>query len=385
MRDMIDYKDKTECSGCYACVNACKVKCISMKVDEEGFCYPIVDASRCVNCGKCADCCPSVGETVFNNRDVQAYAAINKNEKIRRDSSSGGIFSALAQYVISQRGIVFGATFNKENHLEQIYVEHDEDLCKLRGAKYLQSQMGDCYKDAHNFLEEGRMVLFTGTPCQIAGFKKFLGRDYVNLLCVDIICHGVPSPKVWEHYLNYREKLANSKAEYINFRFKKSGWKRYSMCIKYKNQRKYIKRFYNDTYMNGYLANLFLRPSCYNCKFKTKKRISDITLGDFWGVENILPDMDDDKGISLVFIHSEKGENLFSNIIPYIKCESVDPDKAIEYNLSMVQAPSMPSARHEFISEVNDTNCEALLLRYGPKRPAFAKKLTKKLIRLVKK
>lgn len=378
---MIDLKikDKKNCTGCYACFNICPVNCISMESDEEGFEYPRVETNKCIKCGKCVDICPILNSIDVDNNPV-AYACINEDESIRLESSSGGIFSLIAEKVIKNDGLVFGAEFNKNFEVEHNFVESENELGKFRGSKYVQSKIGDTYKKAEKFLLSGRLVLFTGTPCQIAGLKSYLGHSYDNLLCLDIICHGVPSPEVWKKYVEYREEKAGSKTQRIAFRRKDEGWKRYSVSFLFKNDTEYRKTLDKDLYMRAFLKNVCLRPSCYDCKFKTIHRQSDITLADFWGIGNLFPEMDDDKGTSLILVNSNAGKILFEQIKEKTLFKKVDVNKAILYNSSAVRSVKYNPNREKFLRDKDIATFGCLVKKYcadkiltGFKKKAMAK------------
>lgn len=351
---------KKDCVGCYACENICPINCVSMTTDEEGFWYPRVNNSKCVRCRKCIEACPTVNNKTIKNEPV-AYACINKNEVIRLESSSGGIFTLIAEEIIDNNGIVFGAEFNEKFEVVHGYIDSKEDIKKFRGSKYVQSKIGDTYTQAKQLLNSGKEVLFTGTPCQIAGLKAFLGKHYKNLLCVDFICHGVPSPKVWERYVEYRKKIAKSSVQRIAFRQKNEGWKRFSVLFLFKNGTEYRKNFRQDLYMKAFLKDICLRPSCYDCKFKTLHRDSDITLADFWGIEKILPDMDDDKGTSLIFINSKAGQTMFDKIKDKMFFKEVDIKEAIKYNVSAIRSVNLNPKRNEFFSKIDDEPIDRLI------------------------
>mgnify|MGYP005857152257 CR=1 FL=1 len=363
---MIDGKiiQKKDCVGCHACANICPFGCISMTIDEEGFWYPKVDYDECIKCGKCINACPTINYDNVKNKPV-AYACINKNDSIRFESSSGGMFSLIAEQIIENGGVVFGAGFNENFEVVHSYLESKKQLQKFRGSKYVQSNIGDTYKQAKDFLESGRQVLFTGTPCQISGLKSFLGKYYKNLFCVDVICHGVPSPKVWNKYLKYREERAGSSVQTIAFRRKDEGWKRYSVSFIFKNDTEYHQTFDNDLYMRAFLKDVCLRPSCYDCKFKTLNRQSDITLADFWGIQNILPQMDDDKGTSLIFINSMVGQTMFKNIKHKIVFKQVDINEAVKYNPAAIKSVKNNPKRKDFLKKINkDEPFDRLVKKY---------------------
>lgn len=344
----------TKCNGCQACASICPKSCIEMVKDEEGFLYPKIDEDKCINCRLCEKSCPVLDSRSCeqSKETIDAYAVINKDDKARVESSSGGVFTAIASAVIRQGGVVFGATFNERFQVIHKPVETMAGLQELRGSKYVQSSIGNAYKQAEKFLQENRLVLFTGTPCQIGGLHAYLKKPYDNLLTQDIICHGVPSPLVWEKYVAYREKKSGGKTLQVSFRNKRLGWKNYSMQFLFSNQTEYTALQTKDPYMQVFLKNLCLRPSCYDCAFKTKARQSDFTLADFWGLENVLPNIDDDKGTSLVFIHSEKGRRIFNEIKETLSMYEVDGDRAILYNSAMVKSVAKPENRDKFMSTI---------------------------------
>ena len=321
---MITIGRKRVCCGCSACALKCPTKCISLIEDSEGFLYPRINTDDCINCGLCERVCP-----VLNNKKeiepLKTIAAINKNEEIRMHSSSGGIFSFLSEQIINQGGVVFGAKFNDKWEVIHSYTDSIEKLRDFRGSKYVQSIIGTSYKKAEDFLIQGRKVLFSGTPCQIAGLKLYLQKDYQNLLTVDFICHGVPSPKVWKMYLeeicefkigvslsrysNNPKRKTRYEIDNIEFRNKNSGWKRFSVSFSlldsnnYKNNKCILEEFDKNLFMIGFLKNLYLRPSCHKCPVRDLKSGSDIKICDFWGIDNVLPDFDDNRGASAVIIN----------------------------------------------------------------------------------
>lgn len=372
-----------DCTGCHACTNICPKKCIFMKDDNEGFLYPIVDYNICIKCKRCVNVCP-INNNIKSYNTPIAYACYNKDENIRLNSSSGGIFSLLAEKMIDRGGVVFGAVFNDNFEVEHKYIETKENIELLRGSKYVQSKIGTSYRQVKDFLESGREVLFSGTPCQIAGLKNYLVKAYSNLLTVDLICHGVPSPYVWQKYIKFRENKAGSEISKITFRNKKMGWKQYSVSFLFKNNTEYNKIYSNDLYMTAFLKNISLRPSCYNCRFKTLNRQSDITLADFWGVQNIFPEIDDDKGVSLIFINSQSGEKIYSEILDNIVYKEVDILDAVKYNSAAIKSPLPHINREKFINDINIYTFDKLVNKYCKDRISI-KLILEKIMQVTKK
>ncbi len=380
MQKITDIKN---CSGCHACYNACPKQCISMKPDSEGFLHPVIDNNLCIDCGLCKKICPVLGEYKGNPMG-KAFACINNNEETRQQSSSGGVFTLLAEYILNLGGIVFGAAFDEDLSVHHIEVTDICDLEKLRGSKYLQSRIGDTYKSAKAHLEDGKPVLFTGTPCQISGLKTYLDKDYEKLYTQDIICHGVPSPEIWQKYLGFQEKKTDTNTRTAFFRHKKHGWKTFSMQLAFDNGREYITPFSKDLFMQGFLSNLCLRPSCYNCHSKSVERESDITLADFWGVERVCPEFFDNKGTSLVLVNSAKGKSLFDEISESMRFTEVNIDEALKYNSSASHSVAMPKTRELFMRLVNETSFDKAIkacIKTTPIKKAL--KLAKRILRKV--
>ncbi len=361
---MINFLNKQDCSGCSACVQACAQKCLKMVADEEGFLYPqLVQPSLCTNCHLCEKVCPITNRTEKDGVPT-AYAVLNRDDATRAQSSSGGVFYLLAQTVLSQGGVVFGAKYNEDFSVSHGYAENLQDVRAFMGSKYTQSEIGDAYARAKSFLQEGRLVLFTGTPCQIGGLKAYLRKDYDNLICQDIICHGVPSPLVWKKYVDFREAKAASKTRRTFSRHKKYGWKMYSVQFEFSNCTEYIQVHFADLYMRSFLRNFTLRPSCYHCSFKQVAREADITLADFWGIQKVAPDMDDDKGTSLVIVHSQKGQQLFEALAPNSRVKQVDFQKATSSNPAMTKSSPKNPQREAFMEEIQDKPFQKVAKKY---------------------
>lgn len=314
----INIKDKKNCSGCTACQQICPKHCINMFSDNEGFLYPKVDLKNCINCGLCEKACPDINPLECR-LPINCYAVKNNNLDIRKESSSGGVFSLLAEKVLSQKGVVFGARFDSHWQVVMDYTENIEGLDKFRGSKYVKCDIGDTYSKVKDFLSSGRKVLYSGSSCQIAGLRKFLRHDYENLLLVDYLCHGAPSPLLWKKYIEEISRNDVSSLTNISFRNKKRGWKNYSIIIKRGKEVLVDSVFSENIYMRAFLSDMSLRPSCYQCSARNGHSGADITIGDHWAIRDINSSFDDNEGVSLVLINTEKGscafENLNANII----------------------------------------------------------------------
>lgn len=346
--------DKNKCTGCFMCANVCPKKCITMKQDKEGFYYPEIDLKECINCGLCRSKCPSL-KTEEKLKISKIYALKNKDEIIRENSSSGGLFYELAHLILSNKGIVVGAAFNKNFVVTHQSIEKLEDIDKLMTSKYVQSKPETIYKEVKKYLDKDKYVLFSGTSCQVAALKSFLNKTYEKLICVDFICHGVPSPKVFKKYKDYiLNKINNNNITKINFRNKTHGWKKFSLQIKTENH-EYCKLLTEDSYMRGFLENLYLRPSCYECLYKEKSSGADITMADAWGIEEVNNKFYDTKGVSLAIIYTENGLNIFNQIKDKFELSNFEYDNIVKYN-SCIKYPSKPHKnRSKFFKKLDST------------------------------
>ena len=344
----IEIADKRRCSGCSACLSACPKGCISMQEDEEGFLYPVVDDAVCIQCGKCVKVCPYSHSEFTNKPDGEelslCYAAYNKDDEVRYQSSSGGMFRAFADKVIADGGVVFGAAFDKDFLVEHTYAETLEGVLPLMGSKYLQSRMGNSFGEVKRFLKEGRKVLFTGCGCQIAGLKRFLNHDDRNLVCVDLICHGVDSPRIWHSYLH--SLFPDDRVEYINFRDKRTGQDNSSVVVRGLKS-VFCEREKNSLYFRSWMYGLFTRPSCEVCPFKSDNRVSDITISDCWGFQKIAPELYDDKGLSSVVIHTDKGKSLFDAIASQLVFKETWLEDVKQYNSDYIRSIPFNSAKRK--------------------------------------
>ena len=364
---MPELASKSQCTGCTACVSICPCHCIQMQKDDAGFQFPeMIEQSACIGCGACERLCPVMSNKEFNSDlSAVAYAAFSKNDLLRMGSSSGGIFSELADVVLQSGGLICGAEYDVEGAVKHICVDNKMELWKLRGAKYSQSILGDSFQILKKQLDSGRKVLFSGTPCQVAGLKSFLKRDYDNLICVDFVCHGVPSPMVWEKYIKYRAQNDNSgvAASHINLRNKESGWSKYSYSVEfaYSDNNRYLCENGADPFIRFFVGDYILREACSDCHFKGYSRVSDITLGDFWGIWDVCPEMDDNKGTSLVLLHSQKGKQLFQAVSDRMEVQEVSLEQASKMNPSMLKSSVHRPERMDVLKTIEKDGVQAAL------------------------
>ena len=345
---MITITNKANCCGCSACYNVCPVKCIKMLPDDEGFLYPRVSIEECIDCDLCEKTCPFI-KVNESRKPLYAFASKSVDDDVRKKSSSGGVFMVLAKHIIENGGVVIGAIFNSEWQVVHSIIDKEEDLSKLQGSKYVQSEIGDSFNVTKELLNKGRLVLYSGTACQIAGLKSFLKKDYDSLITVDVVCHGVPSPRVWNDYLNAQKE--KGEIENIYFRDKRNGWVNYNFTINYKDGKVVSEPHSTNPYMMGFLNDLYLRPSCHECKVKSGRCGSDITLGDFWKVENLFPELNDNRGVSLMLVNTDKGKKFVKN--HSLEMYETDYDKAVIYNSCIEITTPCSKWHHIFWSSYN--------------------------------
>lgn len=358
----IEIKDKNDCCGCSACADICPQNCITMKYDSEGFLYPSVDTDKCINCTSCLKACP-IQNFKKQSNEYTAYAAINKDDSIKKESTSGGLFTPLANKVIENGGVVIGAAFDDEYNVVHTVADNLNEVWKLRGSKYVQSNTKGIYKTALNLLKEGKTVLFSGTPCQIRALKSFLKKDYENLICVDLFCHGVPSPKIWNKYLDFanpeKQQITN-----ISFRDKRISWENYSLTIKYTDNEQ--SNFWkNDPYARCFGFSVFNRPSCGTCRLKSFPRVSDITLGDLWLIDRIFPEMSDHKGVSFVIVNTDKGSHLFNSIENAVTYKEIPKTTLASVYPVLGRQTKHHKNRNVFFEKINDYPFDKLSKKYA--------------------
>ena len=353
---MIHIEDKKECCGCWACYNACPKHCIGMKEDEEGFRYPVVDASLCIDCGLCEKVCPVIhADKADTPHAQQGFLAQHKDEDIRKESTSGGAFTAIASWIIRQGGIVYGAGYRKGTFIvEHQGVETEKDLSVFRNSKYVQSNVMNTFKEALGHLKAGRWVCFSGTPCQIEGFRNFLrGREYEKLVCVDLVCRGIPSPRILTRYIEAQQTLIGGEFTNVLFRDKFYGYHYSSFSIYNKERDKdYHKGVDSNAYLRAFFNNLSDRPSCYDCRFKKRYRKSDLTLWDCFPIEKFTKQMDG-KGTTRVLVQSDKGEMIMNAIRDELRTVRVEPDKLVKDVREMFHSVPMNPQREQFFTDCN--------------------------------
>lgn len=365
--DYLDEKyitDKYKCTGCMACLNVCPNDAIEVIKSKDGFAYTKINKEKCIGCNLCRKVCPSNKYYKNEYNSPEFYAAFNLNEKDRIKSSSGGMVSLIARTTLKKNGVVYGVTLNGKQ-AKNVRIDNEKELYKIMGSKYVQSEVGHTLKNVKQDLDDQKQVLFTGTPCQIEGLRSYLNKDYNNLICVSIICHGVPSPEIFKKYIEEKEEKNSSKLKNINFRNKQLGWHNYNIEYEYDNGKKEVVPASKDIYMSGYLKDYFLRECCYNCQMKYgEKSTADIIIGDFWGIESTLPEIDDDKGVSAIVINSVKGKDIFEELKENIKYEKVSLEDISNGNPMLVSSTGYTKNKDNFfkLMESNEisTYIEAL-------------------------
>ena len=356
---MIQITNKMDCCGCNACGDACSHNAISFQTDIEGFWYPVVNRKKCVDCGLCEKVCPELHIAELKKNDsptsLHTIAAIHKRMDIRWDSTSGGAFSALADGTYEQGGYVSGAVYREDFSVRNFISNHPEDLARLRSSKYLQSNAEGLYREIRDLLRKGEKVLACGTPCQMAALRSFLRKDYDNLVIVDFICRGVNSPKVYRKYLDSLEKKYGGKVVYVKAKNKELGWRNLTRKVVFDNGQVYYGVRMDDDFRRGYHTNVFCRPSCYACKYKGFPRMADITIADYWGIEKVDKNLDNNIGTSLILLNSRKGEAYFERIKDKLEWKETAFESILPGNVALT-APIAPAQidREAFFKDLND-------------------------------
>ena len=389
---VLNQLEKSNCTGCGACTAVCPRECLQLEPDAFGFPFPQLNEAACADCGRCVRTCPVLNPTDPAGQHTEAYAALSKDRNLRMESSSGGIFSELARLILSDHGAVYGAAWGDGFRVEHICTESEAGLAALRGAKYAQSALpAGMFAEIRERLNRGQPVLFSGTPCQAAGLKAFLGREYENLLTVDFVCHGIPSPGAWERYVHFRAESDNggNLPECINLRSKSTGWSRYrySNVYQYPDGRAYTSGGGSDLFMRLFVGDYINRESCAHCAFKGSDRVSDITIADFWGIWDIAPEMDDDRGTSLVLLHSERGRACFAKLSDRIRSRAATLEEAARQNPSLLRASPAKPERMDVLTAAAQGNfaaAEALLPIKKEQKPGILQRVKGKVRRVVK-
>ncbi len=352
---MIRISDKEKCCGCTACMSICPVQCIVMRRDREGFDYPVANPDLCISCGKCEDVCPMSGKNDFEG-PLEILTA--RAPGYMSGSSSGGVFPVLAGKVIGEAGTVYGAVMNPDLTVSHTDASDMQGVERMRGSKYVQSELYASFEDVKYELEEGRKVMFTGTPCQIAGLKSYIGKDDANLLLADCACHGVPGPGLWEKYVKALSQKYGMQIKDIRFRGKDRSWRKYDFVVS-DADRSISTPHQKDPYMLLFLQDMTLRPSCYQCPFRKGRSGSDLTLADLWNVGEVAAELDDDKGASLILVNTEKGKEAVS--AAGLECRMIDPELAFKRNGAFAETIQVPQRREEFFQGLHSTKD---LIRY---------------------
>lgn len=377
---MVSDMKKNKCTGCGVCKAVCPADCISMQKDKEGFLYPLIDESKCINCGKCDRLCHAQHIFSSESEDPKVYIGYNKNEKERLLSSSGGAFIEFARHVTDSGGTVYGAAVDDSIQIRHMRADSADKLQRFQGSKYVQSVINsDIYTSVKNDLDSGRNVLYSGTPCQIGALNRFLGKTYPNLTTLSFICHGVPSPYVWQKYAAWQEAKNNSKIKTASFRSKDKGWVNFSMKLEFENGNTYSKINSDDPFLQVFLKNACLRPSCHACQYKGKAVLSniDILLADKWGsVRGSLPNMTDDKGISMIFVQTEKGKTMFNKVSSGMYFAQTDYSEAINSNPAYSHCAAASKNRTRLFEEIDSKPFDVLYKKYA--KTPFVKKLKSK-------
>ena len=350
MKNISDVKNN--CVGCRSCEQVCPKNAIVIKEREDGFLYPYVDQDKCINCSLCVKHCPTQLPKNSSVVPLKVFAFRNKNDAQIMQSASGGVGALAAQEIIKEGGIAYGVSYDKSFGVKHIRVDCLSDLPQIQSSKYVQSDTGDTYSQVQKDLQSGKMVLYTGTPCQIAGLYSFLGKEYEKLYTIDLICHGVPSPKFFKKYLEFQDRKTDGEIIYFNFRSKdKRGWgTQYLLKTKTKTKTKTLSL---DRYGKHFMKGDCYRESCYQCEYANIHRVGDLTIGDFWGIGKSHPDFYSEKGVSSVFVNTEKGKRLFNSIKDEAWVINATLEEAMVKQGNLVHPTKRPLERDTFYRDIN--------------------------------
>lgn len=363
---MINIVNKVDCCGCEACSNACPKKCIEMKSDEEGFLYPQVNQDTCINCGLCEKVCPIINHVPREKNDYQeAYLLQHKDDEICRESTAGGAFTGIASYVIEKGGIVFGVEMTEGYKVRHTSVETIDDLKKFRNSKYVQSRIGTVFQQVKHELNKGRLVCFSGTPCQVEGLRHFLGKDYENLILVDVVCRAVPSPGVWEKYIQYEVEQKGEMSS-VRFRDKTLGYQYSTMELKSNDGKAYRGGIESQPWLRMFFSGMIIRPSCTDCKFRSRYRNSDFTIWDCFPSYKFDKSFNERKGTTRVLVHSEKGKAIFETIKKEYYVSEINADYAVSGVSEMVKSPQSNEKKNDFFEYYSSVQMDEILKMFFP-------------------
>lgn len=356
--------DKNLCTGCTACYNICPKNAIKMKENEEGFLYPEIDKNKCINCDLCKKICPINNNIEQNKENIEVYAATAKDNNILMNSSSGGMFTIIAEPILEMNGYVYGSIFDEHLNVVHKCINSKQELIQLRGSKYVQSNLKNIFKDVKEKLKNNNYVLFSGTPCQIAGLKSFLGREYDKLYTIDLICHGVPSQKIFDKYIKFIGK--GKKITEFKFRDKEKKDTNIQILSYYRGNKKIkIRNPQLDPYYNAFFSKYIFRESCYRCKFANTNRIGDFTLGDFWGVQNYHKEFKNNRGVSAIILNTKKAKDFFEcNIKNKINFIKTDIDYIKEKNHNLNSPNDRPNVRNEIYKDLNEEGFKYIVKKF---------------------
>lgn len=360
---MIEVTNKAECCGCTACARICPKNCIDMKEDNEGFYYPKVRTEDCILCGACKRVCPILNVNNEQLSKQKAFIVQNLDNKVLSESTAGGAFTAIAKYVLKNDGVVFGVTMMADYSIHHVYVEHEHDLWKFRNSKYVQSNPKDSFIQVKRFLEQGRVVCFSGTPCQIEGIRRFLSKDYDKLILVDVVCRAVPSPGVWRKYIT-NFVCNNGEQKSIRFRDKTLGYQYSTMELVGLEGKVNRGGIESQQWLRMFFSGMIIRPSCAECKFRKQHRISDFTIWDCFIVYEIDSSFDDNCGTTRILIHSDKGINIFEKIKSDFKYKEIPVEIAVKDVKEMFESPSIHPKREQFFTDYENIDFGVLLNQY---------------------
>ena len=385
---MLEVLEKTKCCGCAACFSSCPHQAISMRFDNEGFEYPVINQKNCVDCGLCQKVCPVIQ---YDNKQVQrdahndaqiGYAARNKNYAQRLISSSGSIFPPIAEWILANNGIVVGAAYDEQFNVVHKIITSADGLGELQGSKYLQCKADNTtFKRIRDELKGGRLVLYAGMACQVEGLKAFLRKEYDNLYTIDLICMGIPSPIVWQKYL--KVFFADERIKYVNFKEKSVGWNSFCFYVK-TNKRDFKERGMENLYLQSMFRSWNMRPSCFTCPFKKERRFSDFTLADCWGANRLVPTIDDNKGLSSVIVHSTKGQRLWQLLSGNIESIEISIDSITAGNQNLIQNKPQTGNRQLFYELLDRNPRKAFEKLCRVKRRSLLRRIARKLISKIK-